>query len=102
MWVLVTPLLSFKFFYNFYDEDGVCYHQPFSCLCEVDPGWMVEGQATKEVEPRLPRLPNGWLSRQSGQSSLYVIQVQDNNGGDPDLLPTGEIGPRHQIRSSMA
>ena len=23
MWVLVTPLLSFKFFYNFYDEDGV-------------------------------------------------------------------------------
>ena len=57
-----------------------CYHQPCSCLCEVDPGWMVEGQATKEVEPRLPRLPNGWLSRQSRQSSLYVIQVQDNNG----------------------
>ena len=23
MWVLVTPLLSFKFCYNFYDEDGV-------------------------------------------------------------------------------
>ena len=57
---------------------------------------MVEGQATKKVEPRLPRLPNGWLSRQSRQPSLYVILVQDNNGGDPDLLPTGEIGPRHQ------
>ena len=24
------------------------------------------------------------------------ILVQDNNGRDPDLLPTGEIGPRHQ------
>ena len=26
----------------------------------------------------------------------YVILVQDNNGGDPDLLPTAEIEPRHQ------
>ena len=50
-----------------------CYHQPCSFLCEVDPGWMVEGQETKEVEPRLPRLPNEWMSRQSRQSSLYVI-----------------------------
>ena len=60
---------------------------------------MVEGKATKEVEPRLPRLPNGWLSCQSRKSrhpSLYVILVQDNNGGDPDLLLTGEIGPGHQ------
>ena len=24
-----------------------CYHPPCSCLCKVDPGWMVEGQATK-------------------------------------------------------
>ena len=24
-----------------------CYHPPCGCLCEVDPGWMVEGQATK-------------------------------------------------------
>ena len=32
--------------------------------------------------------------------SLYVILSQDNNGGDPDLLPTGEIKPRHQIRSN--
>ena len=66
----------------------------------MDPKWMVEGQATKEVEPRLPRLPNGWLSRQSRQSSLYVILAQDNNGGDPDLLPTGDIRARHQIRSN--
>ena len=55
------------------NEFDACYHQPCSCLCEVDPGWMIEGQATKEVEPRLPRLPNGWLSRQSRQPSLYVI-----------------------------
>ena len=57
----------------------------------VDPGWMEEGKATKEVEPRLPRLPNGWLSRQSRQTSLYVILAQDNKGGDPDLLLIGEI-----------
>ena len=25
----------------------LCYHRPCSCLCEVDPGWMVEGQATE-------------------------------------------------------
>lgn len=25
----------------------ICYHPPCSCLCEVDSGWMVEGQATK-------------------------------------------------------
>ena len=68
----------------------------------MDLEWMVEGQATKEVEPRLPRLPNGWLSHQSRQPSLYVIQVQDNNGGNPDLLPTGEIRPRHQNRSNVA
>ena len=61
----------------------------------MDPGWTVEGQATKEVEPRLPRFPNGWLSHQSRQSSLYAILAQDNNGGDSDLLPTGEIRPRH-------
>jgi len=24
-----------------------CYHPPCSCLREVDPEWMVEGQATK-------------------------------------------------------
>ena len=24
-----------------------CYHSHCSFLCEVDPGWMVEGQATK-------------------------------------------------------
>ena len=59
---------------------GSCYHQPCSCLCEMDPGWMVEGQATMEVEPRLPQLPNGWLSRQSRQSSLYVILAQGNKG----------------------
>ena len=39
-----------------------CYHQPCSCLCEMDPEWTVEGQTTKEVEPRLLRLPNRWLS----------------------------------------
>ena len=54
------------------------------------------------MEPQLPRLPNGWLSRQLRQPSLYVILVQDNNGGDPDLLPTGEIRPRHQNRSNGA
>ena len=64
----------------------------------MGPEWTVEGQATTEVEPRLPRLPNGRLSRQSRQSSLYVVLFQDNNGGDPDLLPTGEIRPRHQIK----
>jgi len=48
------------------------------------------------MEPRLPRLPNGRLSCKSRQPSLYVIPVQDNNGGDPDLLPIGEIRPRHQ------
>ena len=58
-----------------------------------------KGQANKEVEPRLPRIPNGWLSRQSRQPSLYVILVQVNNGGDPDLLLTGEIGPRHQKKN---
>ena len=78
----------------------MCYHQPCSCLCETDPGWKVEGQATKEVEPRLPRLPNLWLSRQSRQSSLYVILAKDNKGGDPDLLLIGEIKSRHQIRSN--
>ena len=66
----------------------------------MDPGWTVEGQATKEVEPRLPRLPNGWLSHQSRQSSLYVILAQDNKGGDPDLLPTREIRHKHQIKSN--
>ena len=66
----------------------------------MDPGWTVEGQETMEVEPRLPRLANRWLSHQSRQSSLYAILAQDNNGGDPDLLPTGEIRPRHQIRSN--
>ena len=66
----------------------------------MDPEWMVEGQATKEVEPRLPQLPNGWLSRQSRQSSLYVILAQDNKGGDPNLLPIGDIRPRHQIKSN--
>ena len=66
----------------------------------MDQGWTVEGQATKEVEPRLPRLPNGWLSGQSRQSSLYVILAQDNNGGDPDLFPTAETRPRHLIRSN--
>ena len=66
----------------------------------MDPGWMVEGKTIRELEPGLPRLPNGWLSHQSRQSSLYVILVQDNNGGDPDLLPIGEIKPRHQNRSN--
>ena len=66
----------------------------------MDPGWTVEEQATKEVEPRLPRLPNGWLSRQSRQSSLDVVLARGNNGGDPDLLPTGEIKPKHQIKSN--
>ena len=66
----------------------------------MDPGWMAEGQATKEVEPRLPQLRNGWLSHQSRQSSLYVILAQDNKGGDPNLLPIGKIRPKHQIRSS--
>ena len=79
---------------------GDCYHQPCSCLCEVDPGWIVEGQATKEVEPRLPRLPNGWLSHQSRRYSLCVIKVQDNNGGDPDQVRTKEIRARHQIKSN--
>ena len=41
------------------EDDGLFfswtyYHQPCSCLCEMDPEWTVEGQATKEVEPRLP------------------------------------------------
>ena len=67
---------------------GICYHQTCSFLYKMDPGWTVEGQATKEVEPRLPRLPNGWLSRQSRQSSLDAVLAQDNNGGDLDLLPT--------------
>ena len=66
----------------------------------MDPGWTVEGQATKEVEPRSPRLPNGWLSRQSRQSSLDGVLAQDNNGGDTDLLPIGEIRPKHQIISN--
>ena len=66
----------------------------------MDPGWTVEGQATKEVDPRSPPLPNGWLSRQSRQFSLYVILTQDNNGGDLDLLLTGEITPKHQIKSN--
>ena len=65
----------------------------------MDPGWIVKGQETKEVEPRSPRLPNGWLSCQSRQSSLDVILAQDNNGGDPDLLSMGEVKPRHQIKS---
>ena len=56
---------------------------------------MVEGQATK-----------GWnhdcLDSQSRQPSLYVILVQDNNGGDLYLLSTGEIRPRHQNRSNGA
>ena len=66
----------------------------------MNPGWTVEGQATKEVELRLPRLPNGQLSHKSRQSSLYVILAQDNNGGDLDLLSIGEIKPIHQIRSN--
>ena len=49
----------------------------------------------------MPRLPNGWLSHQSRQPSLYVILFQDNNRGDLDLLPTGEIIPRHQNRSNV-
>ena len=57
---------------------------------------MVEGQETKEVEPRLPRLPNGWLSCQSRQHLLYVILAQDNKRGDPNLLPIGEIRSRHR------
>ena len=61
---------------------------------------MVEGQASKEVEPRLPGLPNGWLSFQSRKSLIYVILAQDNNGGDLDLLSIGEIRPRHQIKSN--
>ena len=28
------------------------YHQTYGCLYEVDLGWMVEGWATKKVEPR--------------------------------------------------
>ena len=35
----------------------------------------------------------------SRQSSLDVVLAQDNNGGDPDLLSTGEIRPKHQIKS---
>ena len=66
----------------------------------MDPGWMVEGQANKEVETRLPRLLNGWFSWQLRQSSLDVVLAQDNNAGDPNLLPTGKIRPRHQIRSN--
>ena len=54
------------------------------------------------VEPRIPRLPNGWLSHQSRKPSLYVILFQDNNGGDPDFLLIGEIKPRHQNRSKEA
>ena len=74
-WPQSTSLrhILFKCFYRFSRNKTFCYHQPCSCMCEVDPGWMVEGKATKEVEPRLPRLPNGWLSCQSNQSSLYVI-----------------------------
>ena len=67
----------------------------------MDPGWMVEEQETKEVEPRLPRIPKRWLSQQSRKSSLYVVRVQDNNGEDPNLLPIGEIKPRHKIRSKQ-
>ena len=70
--------------YNLHCKSGqqslVCYHQPCSCLCVVDLEWMVEGPATKDVELRLPRLPNGWLSRRSRQSSLYVILAQNNKG----------------------
>ena len=66
----------------------------------MDPGWTVEGQATKEVEPRLPRLPNGWFSCQSRKYSLDVVLAHDNNGGDLDLVLRGEIRPRHQIRSN--
>ena len=60
------------------------------------------GASNQGVEPRLPRLLNGWLSRQSRQPSLYVILVQDNNRGDLDLPLTGEIKPRHQNISSGA
>ena len=33
-------------------------------------------------------------------SSLDVILAQDNNGGDPDLLFTGEIRPKYQNKSN--
>ena len=32
--------------------EHACYHQTCSFLYKMDPGWTVEGQATKEVEPR--------------------------------------------------
>ena len=53
----------------YYRPSDACYDQPCSCLCMVDPEWMVEGQATKEVEPRLPRLPNQWFSCQEKKLS---------------------------------
>ena len=41
---------------------------------------MVEEQATKEVEPRLPRLLNGWLSHQSRQSLLMLSKSKTRKG----------------------
>ena len=32
--------------------------------------------------------------------TLFYL-AQDNKGGDPDLLPTREIKPKHQIKSSI-
>ena len=43
---------------------------------------------------------NGWFSRQSRKYLLDVVLAQDNNGGDPDLLPTEVTKPRDQIRSN--
>ena len=34
------------------------------------------------------------------ESFTLCVLCQDNKGGDPYLLPTGEIKPRHQIRSN--
>ena len=42
------------------------------------------------------RLPNGWLSRQSRQPSLYVILVQENNGGDPTMGETQIWSPQER------
>ena len=51
---LVNEVIQFQFLFCFANLwvlinalEGLCYHPPCSCLCEVDPGWMVEGQATK-------------------------------------------------------
>ena len=56
---------------------------------------LVEGWATKEVnQDSLDSQMDGCHANR-GNLHLMLSLAQDNNGGDPDLLPTGEIKPRH-------